>query len=162
MDSISFRRHLLTENSPFMVRRGNPPVRWSDEEVHRLQFQRDGEFYALMANSADLQPSQRTRMLYQLLRTPRGDLSPAFCSTLDRAARLLSVVMPADKVLTAFLALRRDRVNRKYASRFVLRYIRNHPCLEDLAQRRRPAIVDCIEHAVGRNVARGCARPCRS
>ena len=158
MDSCSFRQHLRSEDSPFAVRRGTSTVKWSDKEIHRLQFQRDGELYALMAISPDLQPTQRTRMLYQFLRSPRGELSPDVRSTLDRAARLLSATLPADDVLTVFLALRRERINRKHTSRFVLRYILNHPCLEDLAQRRRPTIVDCIEHAVGRNVARGCIK----
>jgi hypothetical protein len=71
---------------------------------------------------------------------------------------VLAVSVPADDVLTVFLALRRERINRKHACRFILQYILNHPCLEDLALNRRPAVVHCIEHAVGRNVARGCAR----
>jgi len=123
-----------------------------------LQFERDGELYALMACSADVQPPQRTRMLYQLLRSPRHALSTKTRSMFDRAAGLLSAIMPADDVLTVFLALRRERVNRKHAARFVLRYILNHPRVEDLARHRRPAVVDCVEHAVGRNVARGCMK----
>ncbi len=54
--------------------------------------------------------------------------------------------------------MRRERINQKHASRFILQYILNHPHLEDLVVKRRPAVADCIEHAVGRNVARGCAR----
>jgi len=63
--------------------------------------------------------------------------------------------MPADDVLTVFLALRRRRINRKPARRFMLDYLLNHPCLEDLALRRRPAWIDCLEHALGRDTARG-------
>jgi hypothetical protein len=69
---------------------------------------------------------------------------------------VLLCALQADDALSVFLALRRLRVNHKYASRAILRYLANHPSLEALAVFRRPAVRDVLEHALGRNVARGC------
>jgi hypothetical protein len=98
------------------------------------------------------------RVLFQLLSASRAGLAAEVRRTLDRAAAVLATVLPSAKVLTVFLALRRCRANHKHTRRFVLCWLLNHPAAEDLAARRRRAFVDCLEHALGRDVARACAR----
>ena len=161
MNSITFQHHLRSDATPFVVKRNEPGPRWHDESLHRLAFENDSEPYALRALGKNVQHGQRMRVLYQILRSSWTDKPDSVRHTLTRVADVLSGSMPADDVLTILLALRRERVGRKHARRFIMRYILNHPCLEDLAKHRRPAIVDCIEHAIGRNVARGCARRMR-
>lgn len=65
------------------------------------------------------------------------------------------ITLPPDSILKVFLALRRVRANHKHTTRAILKYILNHPQLEDMALRRRPAVVDVLEHALGKNSARG-------
>ena len=158
MNALAIRQHMRTDSSTFVLKRteGRPSV--DDLDVHRTAFERDAEVYALESLSANVQPGQRARAAYLLLGRTCGAIATEPDRMLDRVTDLLVACTPADDVLTVFLALRRKRVNRKAVSRFILRYILNHPCAEDLAARRRPAVMDCIEHAVGRNVARGCVK----
>jgi hypothetical protein len=158
MNAVAFQHHLQADTSPFVLGRKASGPTWGDEEIHRLAFEDDPELYALRAIAANVQHGQRVRALYQILRSSSTASPATVRHMLDRVADVLSAIVPADDMLTVFLALRRERITGKHARRFVLRYILNHPCLEDLVQHRRPAIVDCIEHAIGRNVARGCAR----
>ena len=162
MNATAIRQHLRTDFSPFVLKRteGRPSV--SDLEKHRAAFERDPERYALDVLAADVQPAQRARAVYHLLRRTRSAIATETDKLLDRVTNLIAACTPADDTLTVFLTLRRQRVNRKTVSQFILQYILNHPCLEDLAARRRPAVVDCIEHAVGRNVARACVKALRS
>ena len=155
---VGFQCHLGSCASPFLVPRGSTGPLWDDEDMHRQAFQHSPELYALHAIRNDVLPQQQLRVLFQLLRSPRSTLPSRTRETLDRAVVVLLTMLPADDVLTVFLALRRARINRRHASRFIVRYILNHPRADDLIAHRRPAVRECIEHAIGRNVARGCAR----
>jgi hypothetical protein len=157
-DAAFFVDHLRGGDEDFVVPRGASGPAWDDVEVHRDAFRRDPELYALGAVAERVRPGQRVRVLYQLLSASRAGLAADVRRTLDRTAALLACNLPSAKVLTVFLALRRARANHKHGRRFVLRWLLNHPAAEDLAGRRRRAVVDCLEHALGRDVARACAR----
>ncbi len=153
----NFLQHLRTENKPFILRRDIAPPQWNDEVLHRYNYDQNPELYALLG-VAEIQPWQRVRILFQLLQRSRATISNETRCTFERVTDLLLAVLHPDQVLTVFLALRRVRANHKHTSRAILYYIFNHPYLEDLALQRRPAVVDAIEHALGKDVARACAK----
>lgn len=153
----NFLQHLSTENKPFILRRDIAPPQWSDEVLHRYNYDQNPELYALLG-VAEIQPWQRVRILFQLLQRSRATISHEIRCTLERVTDFLLAVLHPDQVLTVFLALRRVRANHKHTSRAILNYIFNHPYLEDLALQRRPAVVDAIEHALGKDIARACAK----
>jgi hypothetical protein len=157
-DATAFVDHLRGGDEDFAVPRGRAGPTWDDADLHRDAFCGDPELYALDAVADRVRAGQRVRVLFQLLAASRAGLAAEVRRTLDRAAALLATVVPSAKVLTVFLALRRARANHKHTRRFVLRWLLNHPAAEDLAGRRRRAVVDCLEHALGRDVARACAR----
>lgn len=154
----NFLEHLRTENQPFILRRNAAPPQWSDEALHQLNYNQNPELYALLAVADKVQPRQRVRILFQLLQRSRKGMSDEIRCTLERVTDLLLTVLHPDQVLTVFLALRRVRANHKHTTRAILKYILNHPHFEDMASSRRPTVVDCLEHAVGKNVARACAK----
>lgn len=150
--------HLRSRDEPFVLRRNGAAPEWSDEAAHRAAYQQNPELYALLALAESVQDAERDRVLFQLLRASRRGFSKQVRRTLDRVVNILLAILHPDRVLTVFLALRRVRANHKHTSRAILKYILNHPHSEDMAIARRPAIVDCLEHAMGKNVARACAK----
>lgn len=154
----NFLQHLRTENQPFILRRNAAPPQWHDEALHRSNYDQNPELYALLAVAETVQPWQRVRMLFQLLQRSRKGMSNEVRCTLERVTDLLLAVLHPDQVLTVFLALRRVRANHKHTTKAILKYILNHPQFEDMASSRRPTLVDCLEHALGKNVARACAK----
>ena len=155
---VTFLRHLGDDDSPFLMRRTDAAPLWSDQARHDAAYRHDPELYALCSLAERARPGQQARGLFQLLARSRAGLSAEVRRTLDRAAAQLLVALEPDGVLTVFLALRRTRANHRHTRRAILRYLLNHPRLEELARRRRPACVDCLEHALGKNVARACVR----
>jgi len=154
----NFPQHLRTENKPFILRRDIAPPEWSDEALHRSNYDQNPELYALLGVAKTIQPWQRVRILFQLLQRSRASISNEIRCTLERVTDLLLAILHPDQVLTVFLALRRVRANHKHTTKAILKYILNHPQLEDMALHRRPAVVDAIEHALGKDLARACAR----
>lgn len=150
--------HLRSHAEPFVLRDNGQPPEWSDEALHRTLYERQSELYALLALAGGVQTVQRERVLFQLLRASRVGLDDNVRQTLDRVTRILLETLGADRVLRVFLALRRERANHKHARKAILRYILNHPQFEDLLGSRRPAVADSLEHAIGKNVARACAK----
>jgi hypothetical protein len=155
---IAFLGHIREDGSPFLVSRTRSAPRWDDQALHETVYNRDAELYALCSLAERARPEQQARILFQLLVQSRAGLAAEVRQVLDRVTVQLLLVLEPDRVLTVFLALRRARGNHKHTRRAVLRYLLNHPRLEELARRRRPALVDCLEHALGKNVARACAR----
>ncbi|MBD1945543.1 VWA domain-containing protein [Coleofasciculus sp. FACHB-712] len=147
--------HLRSCNEPFLLRYNGQPPRWSDESLHREAYEQNPELYALLALITHVTKGQRLRILFQLLQRSRVGMSKEVRQTSDRVINFLLAILHPDQVLTVFLALRRVRANHKHTARAILQYILNHPQFEDMALRRRPAVVDAIEHALGKNVARG-------
>jgi hypothetical protein len=157
-DATTFVEHLRSGDKSFRVLRGESGPRWDDADQHQAAWERDPELYALSAVADRVRPAQRARVLFQVLDRTWAGLPEAVRVTLERVAGWLATVLPADDAVSVFLAVRRSRANHKHASRLLLRWLLNHPALEELAARRRRALVDCLEHAMGRNVARACAR----
>jgi len=153
-----FYQHLLTRDSPFMLRRNGAPPQWSDAMLHQSAYQQYPELYALFSLADAVQPWQRVRILFQLLQASRCGIAPEVRRTLSRVTDFLLKSLPADHILTVFLALRRVRANHKHTTRAILAYIFNHPQLLSMANCRRRALVDSLEHALGKNTARGCAK----
>lgn len=155
--TLELLRHLRGVTEPFRVSRSEGP-RLKDATLHAAAYRQSPERYALAALADGVQPGQQARVLFQLLAASRASLTPETRETLDHAAETLLSRLAPEQVLAVFLALRRTRANHKHTRRAVLRYLLNSPRLEELAACRRPALVDCLEHALGRDAARGCAR----
>ncbi len=150
--------HLRSCREPFVLRRGSRGPEIADVDVHLPAFVADPELYALSALAPNVAGGQRARALFTVLGASRRQVSDEHRTLLDRVAERLLVSLPADDVLKVFLALRRARANHKHTSRAILRYVFDHPCRGDLVARRRNALVDCVEHALGRDTARGAAK----
>lgn len=159
MENISeFLDHIQKDNTALIVRRNGQPPEWSDGKWHQEVYAGNPELYALLALVEKVQPWQQLRMLLQLLQVSRAGMEGDRRRILDRVVAVLLAILPGDRVLTVFLALRRLRANHKHTTRAIVHYILNHPYLEDLVSSRRPAVVDSLEHALGLNVARACGK----
>lgn len=141
-----FLRHLQTEDAPFEMGRKDQRPRLADAEAHQRAYEANPVFYALHALAPRVREGQKLRLLYTLLRAPRQG-----SRIVDRCLQHLLEALPVESVLTVFLALRRTRSRRKHACRTILRYLLNHQELERLLEVRRPTVVDCLEHALGRD-----------
>jgi hypothetical protein len=154
-DTAALLSRMRTASAPLRAPRRAP----ADELVeHLADYARDPETYALSALTAGATAAQQARALCVLLRGSRREVTLAARRTLERVTSVLCASLPADVVLTAFLAVRKAKANHKHASRAMLRYLLDHPCAEEIAARRAGAVRDVLEHALGRDVARGCAR----
>lgn len=155
---FNFINHLSLPNQPFTLRHNGKPPEWDDEALHQQAYNYNPELYALFSVIETVTPEQRLRILFQLLKASRKGFSHNLRLTLESATNFLLTILHPDKVLTVFLALKRVRANHKHTTRAILKYIFEHPQSLDMIVCRRPAIVDCLEHAIGKNVARACAK----
>ncbi|AFY58756.1 hypothetical protein Riv7116_6420 [Rivularia sp. PCC 7116] len=155
---FNFLEHLSLHNQPFVLRHNGKPPEWDDEVLHQEAYNYNPELYALFSVIETVTPEQRLRILFQILRASRKGFSHNLRLTLESVTHFLLTILHPDKVLTAFLALKRVRANHKHTTRAILKYIFEHPECFDMAICRRPAVVDCLEHALGKNVARACAK----
>jgi hypothetical protein len=114
----------------------------------------DPELFALAAITVGATVEQQTRTLFALLASPRSALG----ASADRVIALLLDRLPAGAVIGVFLALRKQRKNHKHTARAIVRWVLQHPQAEALIARRRPALLDALEHALGRDVARACLK----
>ena len=155
---FQFLEHLSLQNQPFVLRHNGKIPEWDDEALHQQAYNYNPELYALFSTIETVTPEQRLCILFQLLRTSRKKFSVNLRLTLESVTNFLLTILHPDKVLTVFLALKRVRANHKHTTRAILKYIFEHPQSLDMVTYRRPAVVDCLEHALGKNVARGCAK----
>lgn len=155
---VSFFRHLTSDHSPFLVRRTDAIPTCDDQHLHEALYRQAPDLYALCGLVDKALPEQQARILFQVLAHSRAELPTDVRQMLDRVTTQLLTNVESRQVLTVFLALRRARANHKHTRRAILRYLLNHPGLEELVNQRRPTLVDCLEHALGKNVARACAR----
>jgi len=156
--TLNLLQHLRTRTAPLKLRRTEPAQLWDDAAVHAEAYRLSPERYALCAVAPEARPEQRARVLFQLLAASRQGHSDQARQTLDRVAAWLLRVLAPEQVLTVFLALRRSRANHKHTARAILRYLLNHPQIEELARLRRPSVVDSLEHALGKNTFRGACK----
>ncbi|MFF0517700.1 hypothetical protein ACFYTC_03280 [Actinomadura nitritigenes] len=157
MDTPTLLAHLQTHDTPLTLPRGGT-LRWDDADLHRAAHAAGPEHYALLALAPGALPWQRARVLLQTLAASQAGLDDATRDTLARLARVLTLALPPAHVITVLLALRRLRANHKHTTRTVLRFVLEHPDADALIAARRPALLDCFEHALGKTAARGCAR----
>ncbi|MBO2456982.1 hypothetical protein [Actinomadura violacea] len=157
MDTPTLLTHLQTHDTALTLPRGGT-LRWDDADLHRAAHAAGPEHYALLALAPGALPWQRARVLLQTLAASQAGLDDPTRGTLARLARVLTLALPPAHVITVLLALRRLRANHKHTTRTVLRFVLEHPDADALIAARRPALLDCFEHALGKTAARGCAR----
>nr|SBO93807.1 hypothetical protein BN4615_P3321 [Nonomuraea gerenzanensis] len=142
---------------PLELSRGGEPG-WGDAELHRSARLSDPKGYALLALVPGVLPWQRARVLLEILAASQDGLGEATRATLAKVTRALMFGLPPAYALRALLALRRLRANHKHTTRAIVAFVLEHPDADALIEARRPALVDCLEHALGRSTARTCAR----
>ncbi|MEW1837377.1 hypothetical protein AB0392_05410 [Nonomuraea angiospora] len=157
MDIPTLLQHFRTHDAPLVLSRGGD-LAWDDAELHRSARLSDPEGYALLALVPGALPWQRARVLLCTLAASQDGLDERTRATLAKVTRALMFGLPPAYAVTALLALRRLRVNHKHATRAVVAFVLEHPEADALIEARRPALVDCFEHALGKATARGCAR----
>jgi hypothetical protein len=153
-----FLQHIRQEKELFTLRHNGQPPEWKDATLHQSYFDYNPELYGLLTVVDSVMQQQRDRQLFQILQSSRQGFSPEVRLTLERVTDFLVKILPPDRVLTVFLALKRVKANHKHSTKAILKYIFQHPQSVDMAICRRPAVVDCFEHAIGKNVARACAK----
>ncbi|SDH06229.1 vWA domain-containing protein [Nonomuraea jiangxiensis] len=159
MDTPSLLQHFRTHDTPLVLSRGGD-LAWDDAELHRSAG--DIEGYALLALVPGALPWQRARVLLRTLAESRDGLDDRARATLAKVTRALLFGLPPEHVITVLLALRRLRANHKHVTRAALAFVLEHPDAGELIEARRPALVDCFEHALGKATARACARLVRA
>ncbi|MEV5891831.1 vWA domain-containing protein [Nonomuraea fuscirosea] len=157
MDTPPLLQHFRAHDVPLVLSRSGEPV-WDDAELHRTAQLSDPEGYALLALVPGVLPWQRARVLLRTLAATQDGLDERTRATLAKATRALMFGLPPAYALTALLALRRLRANHKHVTRAVVAFVLEHPEADALIEARRPALVDCFEHALGKTTARACAR----
>ncbi|WP_067823649.1 vWA domain-containing protein [Nocardia inohanensis] len=157
MNTARLLDHLRTHDTALTLSRAGV-VKWDDAEFHREAYTADPEGYALLALVPGVRETQRARALLQVLAASRAGLDADTRKHLDKATRALLFGVRPDLVITVLLALRRMRANHKHVTRAILAFVLEHPDAELLIPARRPSLVDCFEHALGKATARGCAR----
>jgi hypothetical protein len=141
--------------APLSAPRRAAPESFEDDAA---AYQRDAETYALAALLPGAPVARQARVLLTLLASSRVGFTDGTRATLTRVTAFLCAALPADVVLTALLAARRARTNHKHLTRVALRFLLDHPHAEDMVLARTAAVRDVFEHALGREVARGCAK----
>lgn len=157
MDTPTLLAHLETHGDALTLPRGGT-LCWDDADLHRAAYTDDPEGYALLALAPGVRPWQRARVLLQVLAASQAGLDDTTRATLARVTRVLTLALPPAHVITVLLGLRRLRANHKHTTRAALRFVLEHPEADALIAARRPALVDCFEHALGKATARGVAR----
>lgn len=152
LDAASLLALLREDTRELRVPRGKPIVD-AASALHLEAHDALGDLYPLAGVGRGVARTQRSRVLLTLLRSSREGLSAEARGLRDRVVVALVATLPEDDVLTVFLALRRLRANHKHVTHAVLQFVETRDA--DLLTRRRAALVDVIEHALGRNVARG-------
>jgi len=157
MNMSELLTHFRTHGTPLTLsRRGE--LAWDDAEVHREAWEADPEGYALLALVPGVRQWQRARVLLRILVSSQAHLADPARAVLAKATRALLFGLAPDQAVTALLAVRRLRANHKHTTRAMVAFALEHPDGDALVAARRPALVDCLEHALGKSTARACAR----
>ncbi|MDD3588480.1 MAG: hypothetical protein PHQ75_14965 [Thermoguttaceae bacterium] len=142
--------HNLLDRILYVYRKGNK------QQLSRLDSLRQ-EFRVIPVSSMiylltlENREEDRIVAIYMLM---TEDFDPQFRQSFVRALLLMT---PTDLVLRIFLLLKKNRVNKAFATRTILRYLWEHPCLTNLATLRPGILRDIFQHALGRNTFRGAA-----
>lgn len=149
--------HIEQVPLPFVLKYDGQRPTWNDTDRHQAA-QTDTATYTLLGLLESTPVGQRGRLLFESLTRSREGQTVEERTRQDRAIHALLRALDADTVLTVFLTLRRVRANHKHVTRTILAYLLNHAEAADLWVRRRPAVTDVLEHAVGKNVLRAAVR----
>jgi len=157
MNTPALLTHFRTHAAPLVLsRRGR--LAWDDADLHRDAWQADPEAYALLALVPGVRQWQRARVLLRMLASSQAHLPGPARALLAKVTRALLFGLPPAQVITVLLAARRLRANHKHTTRAAVAFVLEHPDGDALIKARRPALVDCLEHALGKATARACAR----
>lgn len=157
MNTPELLTHFRTHDTPLVLsRRGG--LTWDDADLHRDAWQADPEAYALAALVPGVRQWQRARVLLRVLASSQAHLADPTRAVLAKVTRALLFGLAPEQAITALLAVRRMRANHKHTTRAIVAFTLEHPDGDALVAARRPALVDCLEHALGKATARGCAR----
>ena len=157
MEIPALLAHLRTHATPLILSRGGE-LAWDDADLHRDAWTAYPEEYALLALVPGVQPWQRARVLLRVLAASWADLGEQTRRVLAKAVRALLFGLPPAQAITVLLAVRRMRANHKHVTRAAVAFVLEHPDGDALIAARRPALADCLEHALGKATARACAR----
>lgn len=141
---------LNTPDSPYFVLRSAKRITYPNEDMVRNELKTKPVSMMIALLTEENKDFDCITAAYLLLTD-----SSLVSSRRAAMTRTLLKMLPTDQVLKVFLALKKNRVNSKFVTRSILRYIWNHPCLNDLAVARPGILRDCLEHALGRNTVRG-------
>lgn len=142
---MTTRKNVLALYSPRSERKVNIP----ELEAVRNRFQT--QKYQTMIQLLTSELSERERVVSAFLLMSEnlgGEFRERYVHTILRMTQ-------ADQVLELFLMLKKARVNSRFVTRFILRYLWQHPYLYEMASLKPAVIRDILEHALGRNTARG-------
>jgi hypothetical protein len=153
-----FLSRLRQQTEPFALKRDGQPPTFAETHAHRIARMTYPTEYATLGLLEAVPAGQRAHLLFESLREIRDGLTPEERSRRERLTGGLLAIVAPDDAITAFLALRRVRANHKHVTRAIVTYLLNHPEAAELWARRRPAVTDCLEHALGKNVLRACVR----
>jgi hypothetical protein len=158
LDTRALLTLLRAPAEPFALVHGEPlSFTGTDQAQHREACLADPLLYGLIALAPEVPAEQQARVLFTLLREGRA-VDAETRQLLDRVARALSMLIGSRQLLSLGLALRRERKNRKLASRTLVWALLAGPVATDNVLRRPRLTRAVLEHAVGRDVARACAR----
>ncbi len=153
----AFLQYLSKENNlPFtLARNSNGTQNYAEDmDLHAAFQEKNMLLYALLGTVKNIGVNDRTKVLYNLLKTSWANLTSTQRTQLWEVIYFLQQIIPADKVLTIYLALRRDKVNRKHLTRSALQFLFQHPNSRELIYFRRRAVQDVLEHVLGKSTAR--------
>jgi hypothetical protein len=155
--TVELIEHMRACAVPLRVRRSGT-VLFADEDRHVAAFEADPAGYALLALMPGVLPQQRARVLLRLLEASWAGFAEPTRETVGRVARVLTLGLDGPLVATVLVALRHRRANHKHVTRAALRLLFEHREAETLLRTRRGVLVSAVEHALGRDTARGCVR----
>lgn len=136
-------------NLVFSTSRKQKTVMIPGLDALRLSFQQAPESTMIQLLTTAALVSERVAASYLFLAENFGvALRSEFVMTLLQ-------MQPVDQVLEIFLALKKNRVNRSFVTRTVLKYLWTCPWIEEVIAVKPGVIRAILEHVLGRNTARG-------
>lgn len=135
-----------------LSRKGNQPYA-KDLALFEKFHQTHPALYGLLGTLSEINEASRLKILYFLLKSSWADCSKSDRQTFFSVLEFLHKILSADKILNVYLALRRDRVNRKHFTRTALQFLFKHENAKELVYFRRRAAQDVLEHVLGKSTA---------
>ena len=149
-----FLQYISNEKkSGFQVSRKGNQAYAKDLDLYEKFHHTHPSLYGLLGTLSEINEAARLKILYFILKSSWADCSNSDRQTFWNVLEFLHNILPADKILNAYLALRRDRVNRKHLTRSALRFLFTHENAKELIYFRRRSVQDILEHVLGKSTA---------